>query len=171
MITLANDNVKEKINVPTSIADITPEVLTKLAENITIPKHYVLVALCWEVSFADVFFNVKKNKEAKVVPLCAKANVDNEYSWVSVGKKLILSRSGIEMGVHVSIPNAASMNNISRWAEKVAKAEDPKAKGISATTLPAGKFILIEFKVVALNLITGCVESDILSDDPFVVNE
>lgn len=171
MITLANDKVKEKINVPTTIADITPEVLTKLAENITLPKHYVLVALCWNVNFADVFFNVKKNKEAKVIPFCAKANVDDEYSWISVGKKLILSRSGIEMGVHVSISNAASMNNISRWAEKVAKAENPNSKGISATTLPAGKFILIEFKVVAANLITGCIESDVLSDDPFIINE
>ena len=171
MITLANDKVKEKINVPTSIADITPEVLTKLSENIVLPKYYVLVALCWDVHFADVFFNAKKNKEAKVIPLCAKANVDEEYNWLTVGKKLILSRSGIEMGVHVSIPNAASMNSISRWAEAVAKAENPNAKGININTLPNGKFILVEFKVVGVNNINGCIESDVLTEDPFAVNE
>lgn len=176
MITLKNNKISKVIQVPTSVNDITQEVLEKLTKNIVLPQYRALIALCWKVSFGEVFFNQKsKDKQAQVVPFCAKINVPKEdkdkYDWLNVGKKVIISRSGIEMGVHVHIPNAASMQSISKWAEDVSKAENPTAKGININLLPQGQFILIEFKVVSLTDITGVIESDVLDDDPFLINE
>lgn len=176
MITLKHEKVEKVINVPTSISEITSEVLEKLAANIYVAKYHTLVALCWHVGFGEIFFNQnKKDKSAKVIPLLAKMNIPedeiSDYTWLEVGKKLILSRSALEMGVHVHIPNAASMQSIQEWAEDVEKIERPGAKGMSINTLPQGKFILIEFKVVPISQISGVINDDTLSDDPFLVNE
>ena len=176
MITLKHENVERVINVPTSINEITPEVLKKLASNVYVAKYHTLVALCWHVGFGEIFFNQsKKDKGAKVIPLLAKMNIpENEtsdYKWLEVGKKLILSRSALEMGVHIHIPNAASMQSIQEWAESVEKIERPGAKGMSINTLPQGKFILIEFKVVPISQISGVINGDNLPIDPFLVNE
>jgi len=176
MITLKSEKVSKVINVPTTVNEITPDVLEKLTKNVVISKYHALVALCWKVGFGDVFFNSKKNERgAQVIPLLAKANFPEkdaeEFKWLSVGQKLILTRSAIEMGVHVHVPNAASVNSISAWAESVEKAEHPEAKGISINTLPKGQFILVEFKVVNISDISGVITSDTLEEDPFLVNE
>lgn len=176
MITLKHENVEKVINVPTSINEITPEVLEQLSANIYVAKYYALVALCWHVGFGEIFFNQnKKDKSAKVTPLLAKLNVpeaeQSDYKWLEVGKKLILSRSALEMGVHVHIPNAASMQSIQDWAEKVEQLERPGAKGMSINTLPQGKFVLVEFKVVPLSQVSGVINEDNLPVDPFLVNE
>ena len=114
MITLKHEGYDKVLNVPDSLNDITPEVLTKLAANITLPKYRALVALCCKLNFADILFSKKdNNKSAMVIPLCAKVNlgddIKDEYKWLEVGKKVILTRSAIEMGVHVHIPNSVSM--------------------------------------------------------------
>ena len=176
MITLKHDKVKRVINVPTSVNEITPEVLEKLSANIYVAKYYSLVALCWNVGFGELFFNQKnKDKSAQVIPLLAKFNVPEEekkdYTWLETGKKLVLSRSAIEMGVHIHVPNAATTNSIQAWAEEVERAERPGSKGMSINTLPQGRFILIEFKVVPLSQISGVINGDTLPEDPFLVNE
>ena len=75
------------------------------------------------------------------------------------------------MGVHVHIPNSASMQNIEKWAQDATQAQYPGSKSININVLPKGQFILVEFKVVALTNINGVIESDILPEDPFTVNE
>lgn len=171
MITLKHEGYDKVLNVPDSVNDITPEVLTKLAANVTLPEYRVLVALCWKLSFADVLFSKKDNKSALVVPLCAKFNLGDDangkYRWLDIGKKLILTRSAIEMGVHVHIPNSVSMQSISAWAEGATKANSNKANGININVLPKGQFMLIEFKVIPLSDIDGVIESDVLPEDPF----
>ena len=171
MITLKHEGYDKVLNVPDSLNDITPEVLTKLAANVTLPKYRALVALCWKLNFADILFTKKDNKSAMVVPLCAKVNLEedikDEYKWLEVGKKLILTRSAIEMGVHVHIPNSVSMQSISKWAEEATAVVNPKSKGISINVLPNGQFMLIEFKVVPIGEISGVIESDVLPEDPF----
>ncbi len=177
MVTLKHEKVKKVINVPTTVNEITPDVLEKLTSNITISKYHALVALCWKVSFADIFFNKGKDngRGAQVIPLLAQAAIPedsaDEYKWLVKGKKLILTRSAIEMGTHVHVPNAASINSINAWAQAVAEAEHPGAKGININTLPKGEFILVEFKVVNLNDISGIIDGDKLADDPFLVDE
>lgn len=177
MITLKNELVKKVINVPTSVNEITPEVLNDLTSNIVLSKYRALVALCWKVSFADIFFNKKQNnnKSAVVIPLLAKLNVPEDeaksYEHLKQGQKLILTRSAIEMGVHVHIPNAASMNSISDWAREVENAKNPGKNVVNINTLPTGEFILIEFKVVNVGDISGVITSDVLEKDPFAVNE
>lgn len=177
MITLQNEKVKKVINVPTTVNEITPDVLDKLTSNIIISEYHALVALCWKVTFADIFFNQKRNdnKGAQVIPLLAKAAIpekeSDKYNWLNKGQKLILTRSAIEMGVHVHVPNAANINSISNWANAVEEAEHPGNKGRNINTLPKGEFILIEFKVVNLSDISGVITSDVLDEDPFLVNE
>ena len=172
MITLKHEGYDKVLNVPDSLNDITPEVLTKLAANVTLPKYKALVALCWKLNFADILFAKKdNNKSALVVPLCAKVNigddVEEDYKWLEIGKKVILTRSAIEMGVHVHIPNSVSMQSISKWAEEATAVVNPKSKGISINVLPNGQFMLIEFKVVSITDINGVIESDVLPEDPF----
>lgn len=176
MITLKNEKLDRKINVPTTMNDITPEILKKLTVNVTLPENRVLVALCWKVNFGDVFFNNKKqNNSAVVVPVCAKLNLSDDvkdsYKFLEVGKKVVLTRSALEMGVHVHIPNSASMQSIEKWASDATQAQFPGSKSISINVLPEGKFILIEFKIVNAADISGVIESDILPEDPFVVSE
>lgn len=177
MITLKHEKVKRVINVPTSVNEITPEVLENLSQNVILSKHHILVALCWKVGFGDIFFNKGKNsdKSAQVIPLAAKLSIpedmQKDYEWLHVGQKIILTRSAIEMGVHVHIPNSASVNSISSWAEEASQAENPGSKGININVLPKGQFILIEFKVVNLSDITGSILDDTLEKDPFLINE
>lgn len=172
MITLQHEGYDKVLNVPDSLNDITPEVLTKLTANVTLPKYRALIALCWKINFADILFTKKdNNKSAIVVPLCAKLNlgddVKDDYKFLEVGKKVILTRSAIEMGVHVHIPSSVSMQSISSWAEGATKVEYPKANGINIKVLPTGQFMLIEFKVVPISNIDGVIESDVLPEDPF----
>lgn len=172
MITLQHEGYDKVLNVPDSLNDITPEVLTKLAANVTLPKYKALIALCWKLNFADILFAKKdNNKSALVIPLCAKVNIGDDvkedYEWLEIGKKVILTRSAIEMGVHVHIPNSVSMQNISKWAEGATAVVNPKSKGISINVLPNGQFMLIEFKVVSITDINGVIESDVLPEDPF----
>lgn len=176
MIELRNAKSKRVIKVPTSVNDITPEILTKLTENVVLSKYHALVAICWNVSFANVMFqNKQQHQSAQVIPLMVKANLPEDcvgYDWLNVGKKVILTRSAIEMGVHVHIPHSASINSLERYFREISKSEKiTREDFIDPKLVPSGNFILIEFKVVNVSDISGVVENDTLSEDPFLVNE
>jgi len=172
MIILKNEKVDRVVNIPTKLDEITPEVLTNLTKFIVLPKHYALVALCWKINFRDVIFNSKKQKESRVIPLIAKVNADEEYKFLEIGKKAILSRSAIEMGVHVHIPHAATLESINNWFIDVAKVYDNKAVSARIQDVPIGEFYLVEFKVIGVSQIAGIITDDTHSNDNyFLVNE
>ena len=173
MITLKNEKVDRIINIPTKLNEITPEVLTDLTKFIVLPKHYALIALCWKLNFRDVMFASKKQKESRVIPLIAKVNEEEKgYEFLEVGKKAILSRSAIEVGVHVHIPHAATLESINDWFIDVAKAYDNKAVSARVQDIPTGEFYLVEFKVLGVSQISGVVTEDTNSkDNYFLINE
>lgn len=107
---------KLKLHLPTSIYEITPEVLTDATKHITVAPNYSLVALVYS-TFLSMAMNEKKAANAKisVVPFFVKCG-DTDSSFINHiedGNKLIIAPSNIALGIHINNSfNELSLNRI-----------------------------------------------------------
>lgn len=171
MITIKHNGVKGAIKVPTSVREITPEMFDRLTKNITLQKHYVVIALCWKLTIPEIIMTNKKAGSAKVVTVIAKTNVEEKDTWASVGKIAIINKSAIELGTHIHVDTAASIQNIYNHYVELSKCYNPHAVGITKdalTDLPKESVYMLEFKIVPVTDIKAVIDANEKNDDPFV---
>ena len=182
MLVIKSKKLNYGINFPTDLNEITPEVLTSLTENIKLPKHYCIVALCCNTKLFEFVASMRNGKDSNVavVPLLAKiSDADSKEMNVSVGDKIIIDRSSLERGVHVSVPTLINTQNAYNYLDKdpnLSKAimtrdsstalVDPNInKSLAAGNSP--RVYIINFKIVPVNSIFGSLAIDSKVTDPF----
>ena len=166
MIEIKSKKKSYGIRIPSSIGEITPEVLNTLVKGVKLPKHYCIVALCFDTKLFDFMtsINAKKPSTVAVSPLLAAiSDEDAELINANIGDKLILNRTAIELGTQVNIKTMAAYNNI---AENVIKVDNNLNKGLMIAKSP--RIIVLEFKIIAVNDIRGAVDVNHIVTDPFI---
>lgn len=179
MITIKSEKKSYGINFPTSKEEITPELLGTITEHVKLPKHYCIVALCFQTKIFDFVTTIKSraNSNVAVTPVLAKIDVeDSELINAAIGDKLIIDRSSLERGIHLNLPVSISSNVARNYFEadpelcKSIMIKDNKDK-VSSELISAklSNIIILEFKIVPINDIAAAVpmEHDII--DPFIV--
>jgi len=170
------------INFPTSIEEITPTYLNNLTENIGLPPHYCIIALCFPVRLLDLATEIKAKKagNARVVLINAKiSDKDSERVNSRVGQQIICDRSAIERGSHLHIATMISNKAVTGYMGEDHKLLNAIMKG-NADGPSTGDEILdkvishkmkdvvvVEFKIIAVNEIQSSIDNDILPIDPF----
>ena len=169
MITLKSEKLDYGINLPTDLAEVNEEVLAKITANINLPKYYCIVAICKRVNLSHLILAAGGNKKysamkVAVVPLLAKINSeDAELIKAEVGKKVVIAASELERGDHLYLSSGATDNVVNKYIN-----EDENIR--KALMLANTEVYIIEFKIVPVNSIHGCiVKSNNILEDPFVV--
>lgn len=174
MITVKSEKKSYGINFPTSIEELTPEILQSITEQIKLPKHYCIVALCFKTRLFDfvVAMNSKKEQSVSVVPIVAKiSQEDSEETGACTSDKIILSRSALEMGTHLSLPVLISTENARMYFMSDAdltKSIITKSNPIFRDMTKKDNIIVLEFKIIPVSDIKASVPAGVTGVDPFV---
>lgn len=120
MYLLQGDKATYGINIPTSMSEITNEVLTELTKNVILSPHHTLICLVYKTTLFNLASSVRNglNQDTvSVTPLVAKASdaLVNTQLPVKEGSQVmrpIIAPSVLERGYEVFIPTAASINSV-----------------------------------------------------------
>lgn len=162
------------INFPTSVNEITPEVLNAITAGVKLPKHYCIVAMIFQPKLFEFISAIKNkiNTNVNVTPILAKvAEGCEEELNGNIGDKLIIDRSSLERAVHLNLPiminstNAANYINDDKELIKSITAGEFNSNGVSP------KIIVLEFKIVPINCVSAAVNKQQKVIDPFIIKE
>lgn len=154
-----------ELNLPTNPNEITPAILEHLLKNINLTKNYAIVALRYKVDPFELIMGSKSAKQgvqASVVPILAKYNGELNGT---IGDRVSISASALEMGLHINGVTKISVNNVKDYINS----DDALSKSvINRTAFADTKFIyLLEFKIVSFNDVKALIKNED-KDDPFV---
>lgn len=174
MIELSNDKIKLGIKLPTNVDEITAEMLEQLTAQVKVAKNYVLIALCYEINFADLIFDTKKQKPTKVYTKVAKVGSTSDYIDIKPGDVIAIGQSSIEMGQHVYINSVASEQCVKAYLLDKARLTRPNATSLVASDIndiDCRSFLLLEFKVVPIIDIKASFDYSVDKIDPFEIKK
>lgn len=166
MYHLKSSKADYSLDIPTNPDEITPVILQKLLKNINLSKNYAIVALRYKVDPFELIMGSKSQKQgvqASVVPILAKYNGELNGT---LGDRVSISPSALEMGLHINGITKISVNNVKDYINF----DDALSKSvINRTAFADTKFIyLLEFKIVSFNDIKALIKNED-KDDPFVI--
>ena len=173
MLIIKSQKTDYGVSFPTSITDITPDILSSITEHIQLQKHYAIIAICYKTSLFNFATQVSKSKgmDLLVTPLLAKINEDDKTCG-NIGDKVIVSRTAIEMGHHIHIPIAAASVNAQQY---IAEDSDLRKSLIDGTYFKDRNIdknvniYLIEFKIIPANDIVSTLPIAYKGIDPFKI--
>lgn len=177
---------------PTSIREITPEILETISNEIKLPKYYCLVALAFETKLFDFVTTIKnpKNTTLGVTPILCKLSEGfkkeikeetEEQEIYVIGNKVIVDRSTLERGTHINIKTMINSTSAHRFfqqhPELVKDILTNKDKEIavdcetkeSLATKDINNIVILEFKIIPVNDIVATVPYG-NNVDPFIVH-
>ena len=175
MITIKSEKKSYGINFPTSVNELTPEVLNEITKQVKLPKHYCVIALCFRTRLFDfvVAMNSKKEQAVSIVPLLAKINEEDKVDAnANISDRVILSRSALEMGTHLSLPVIISTDNAQRYFssdEQLTKSIITRRNPIFTDMTKKDNIIVLEFKIIPVSDIKATIPLDGKGYDPFYV--
>lgn len=193
MLELKSETQNYGINLPTSLNEITPEILGTLTEGVKLPDYYCIVALCFEVKLMDIAINVNSNKEqtVNVIPMLAKIHNDklDHPKYLEVGHKVIIERSSLERGTHLHLATMINSNNVKSYIKNnetlrqrlikggdgsavesnIVNIMDSKKDVIKKINDKSPKVYILEFKIIPINDIHATVAVDHIVIDPFKI--
>ena len=164
------------ISFPTSLNEITPDILKSITDHVVLPKHYCIVGMCFKTTLFEFVTKLSKSKgiDIPVTNILAKINTgENADITFNVGDKLIVDRSSIERGHHLSIPIAIG----SQAAYDYFAEDEELRKGIMNGSYLKERGIdkdrdsvyLLEFKIIPINDISAALPLQYKGIDPFKV--
>lgn len=177
MIQIKSEKKSYGINFPTSVDELTADVLTSITEQVKLPKHYCIVALCFKTRLFDfvVAMNSKKEHSISVVPVLAKiSEEDSVETNAVVSDKVIVSRSALEMGSHLNLPVMISTDNARNYLasdEALTKSIITRSNPIFKDLAKRDNIIVLEFKIIPVSDIKATVPLNANGIDPFVVRD
>lgn len=174
MITIKSDKLAYGINFPTSLNELTPEVLKGISEDIKLPKHYCIVALAFKTKIFDFVASMtaKQKTSLGVTPiLCKISDEDSKAINAEVGDKIIMDRSSLERGSHLNINISINSNAARNYFEK----DKDLVKSILTSTTTSidvtQNIIILEFKICPVNDINAAIPMNYATIDPFIIND
>jgi hypothetical protein len=151
------------IQIPTDISEITSEALDAILNNVTIAKHYCVVALCQNESLFGVINN--KVSSVEVMPIIAKiSKEDAELIGMNQMDKIIIDRSTLERGYHLYLKH----NVLSpQFVDKYITNDNDLTRSITVGTFGQNqgytkgqKVWFVEFKVIAINDLRAAITNN-----------
>lgn len=190
MLKLKSSKKSYSINVPTSLKEITPEILNDLTADISIPKYHAIVAICFHVKLSTLALKTtSQNQSVQVISLLAKAHEEDltNIGCGKVGDKVVTDRSTIERGIHMHIPLCLNNTAIYDYIHSDTVLANNLAKGGDGTTVPlvldkvtdskkdkanridskSPEVIIVEFKIIPVSGIYASLPVDHKTIDPF----
>lgn len=168
------------INFPSNVDEITVEDFKEITKNVKLAPNYCIIALCFKTKLFDFVTIVgnKRNATLNVVPSIAAISEDDaKLINGNIGDNIIINRSSLERGIHISLPTIISSSN----AEVYFKADKELCKAITTGNLDeylgekgklfADSIVLLEFKIVPINDIVACLPMNNNITDPFIIDE
>lgn len=177
MIQIKSEKKSYGINFPTSVDELTADVLTSITEQVKLPKHYCIIALCFKTRLFDfvVAMNSKKEHSISVVPVLAKiSEEDSAETNAVVSDKVIVSRSALEMGSHLNLPIMISTDNARNYLasdEALTKSIINRSNPIFKDLNKRDNIIVLEFKIIPVSDIKATVPLNANGIDPFVARD
>lgn len=170
MISLQNPKGGYVINVPTSKADLDFNSIKDVIANVIPSKHYAVIALCQSFKpFNLAMLANGKDTDVKVATFFIKANEDESQFKASVGDKVIVSRSDLELSVHLNVNFSLSANTITKVVEDSKELRDELRNGMyDQNGMLIEEIIAVEFKLIPVNAIKAVISNDIPKVDRFI---
>lgn len=170
MISLQNPKGGYVINVPTSKADLDFNSIKDVIANVIPSKHYAVIALCQSFKpFNLAMLANGKDTDVKVSTYFIKANEDDSQFKASVGDKVIVSRSDLELSVHLNVNFSLSANTITKVVEDSKELRDELRNGMyDQNGMLVEEIIAVEFKLIPVNAIKAVISNDIPKVDKFI---
>ena len=159
-----------KMNLPTSLNEITEDYLRGVTNHISIAPYHCIVALVYRCKLPEIISTARKKKDlaTAIVPLFVSANPTinseketiNMFSSMKTGDKIIIAGTDIERGYHLTCPkNFITIDNVVR----VYNSDSNFAKGVM---MDQNYYYFIDFKLVPITDIKGFYSRD--KEEPFV---
>ena len=159
-----------KMNLPTSLNEITEDYLNGVTSHIHIAPYHCIVALVYRCKLPEIISTARKKKDlaTAIVPLFVKANITlsnssetfEMFAQMQTGDKLVIAGTDIERGYHLTCPkNFVTIDNVVR----VYNSDSNFAKGVM---MDQNYYYFVDFKLVPINDIKGFYSRE--KDDSFV---
>ena len=185
MIEIKSDKLSYGIKFPTSIKELTPELLNTITEGVRLPKHYCIIALAFNTKVFDFCTAINSNKDTNVsvTPIVAKIyKEDSDEVNAFVGDKAIVYRTSLERGAHLNLQTAISSNSARNYFNKDAdlvraivtknnKAITNKNLNSQLISSQSPNIIVLEFKIIPVTDIYAAIPMDYKPVDPFVYTD
>lgn len=186
MIEIKSEKMSYGINFPTSINELTPDVLKTITEGVKLPKHYCIIALAFDTKIFEfcTVMNSTKNTNVAVTPILAKiSQEDSDEINASIGDKIIIDRSSLERGVHLNLKiaiSSISARNYFNNNPELVKAIMTKRDNIitfngninkQLTPTQSQNIIILEFKICPINDISAAIPMNYHGIDPFLIKD
>lgn len=180
MIKLESKNKNYAVNFPQTVDEINSKDLSKALSDINLPKYYCIVAMCTTIKLFDLATAINgSNKDTitKVIPLMGKINdCDNDMLNVEVGERIIIDRSSLERGVHLSTNLSINSSNAMSFINSDSELKKDILNGkynvheLTKSSLGVSPNIsLVEFKIVPVTSIVAVVKKSVKVTDPYKV--
>lgn len=183
MITIKSEKKSYGINFPTSVEEITPEMLDAITKDVKLPEYYCIIALAFQTKLFDfcAVMNNTKNSNMSVTPLLAKVSVkDVKNCCANVGDQVLIDRSSLERGIHYNAKtmiNASTARNYFNGDNDLTRLIMTKSDKVIGTNhetgkplrgCDAGNVIILEFKICPIGDISAYIPVNVDVNDPFL---
>ena len=155
-----------KMNLPTSLNEITEKYLNGVTSHIRIAPYHCIVALVYRCKLPEIISTARKKKDlaTAIVPLFVRANPGSDsqplFDMIKTGDKLVIAGTDIERGYHLTCPkNFITIDNVVR----IYNSDGNFAKGVM---MDQNYYYFVDFKLVPINDIKGFYSRE--KDDSFV---
>ena len=164
MIKLTNEKRNYEINVPTKFSELDFEAIKEVVSNVNVSEHYAIISLAQSFQpFALTTMGSKANKNMNV-PVSANFIVANDPGnkiSAKAGDKVIVSRSDLEMSVHLPITFGLTTSAIISTIEDNPTMRNMLRDGaVDESGNPVSELIAVEFKLVPLTAIKAVIDRD-----------
>lgn len=162
MIKLKNEKRNYEINVPTKFSEIDFEAIKEVVSNVNVSEHYAIISLAQSFQpFALTTMGSKANKNMNI-PVSANFIVANDPGSkikANTGDKVIISRSDLELAVHLPITFGLTTSAIiSTIEDNVDMRVMLRDGALDEKGNPVTEMIAIEFKLVPLTAIKAVID-------------
>ena len=174
MLEIKSKKLAYGIKFPTSIEEITGDVLKEITTGIKLPKHYCIVALCFKTKLFDFVNTISYSKETNlsVTPLLANVAEDCESEInADCGDKLIIDRSSLERGIHLNLPISISSNNAANYFKQDSTLVKDIQEGKFNKDSYSPKIYVLEFKIVPIVDVKAAIPVNRKSHDVFIFTD
>ena len=164
-----------KMNLPTSLNEITEDYLRGVTNHIRIAPYHCIVALVYRCKLPEIISTARKKKDlaTAIVPLFVSSNVTlsaspetfDMFAQMKTGDKLVIAGTDIERGYHLTCPkNFITIDNVVR----IYNSDSNFAKGVM---MDQNYYYFLDFKLVPITDIKGFYsrEKDGSFVNPFII--
>lgn len=164
MLTLKNSKRGYALNIPSKFSEINFDAIKNVVSNVNVSEYYAIIALCQSFgTFQLSTVGAKSSKNLNVPVSCnfVVANDPNGKLNATTGDKVIISRSDIEMSVHLPINFGLSTSNIAATIDDCPEVRTMLRNGpVDEEGNAINELIAIEFKLVPLSAIKATISRE-----------